>query len=85
MTTSIESRVVNASEKFWSAVDGIVLEKEVNGCKQRISIDTINGAKVRCLSGSDKRVDEIKGKVDVIFPNGLPDGVNAVFISVTDN
>lgn len=82
MTTSFEARVMDASEKIWDAVDGIVLVKEINGCKQRISIDTINGKKVRCFANPSTQAADVKEKVDAVFPNGLPEGINAIFVSV---
>lgn len=35
------------NENIWDAVNGLVLVNEVNGIKQMISVDTINGKKVR--------------------------------------
>lgn len=38
------------NENIWDAVNGIVLVNEVNGVKQIISVDTINGNKVRTFA-----------------------------------
>ena len=42
---TLAAEVIN--ENIWDAVNGLVLINEVNGIKQRISVDTINGKKVR--------------------------------------
>ena len=65
------------NENIWDVVNGLVLVNEVNGVKQIISVDTINGQKVRTFAET-KRTE----KVAEVFPNGLPAGMNIAFISV---
>lgn len=72
-----ETNVIN--ENVWKAVSGLVLVNKINGKEQMISIDTINGEKVRSY---DKT--RCKEKVKEVFPNGLPCGMNVVFISVVN-
>lgn len=67
-------------ENVWDAANGLVLVNKVNGVEQMISIDTINGEKVKSF---DKA--ECKKKVKEVFPNGLPRGMNVVFISVAND
>lgn len=76
----MESITKAINENGWDAVSGLVLVNKVNGVKQMISIDTINGEKVRSY---DK--NECKEKVKEVFPNGLPRGMNVVFISVAND
>lgn len=75
---ALVSEAVN--KNVFDAVSGLVLVNKVNGVEQMISIDTINGEKVRSF---DKT--ECKEKVKEVFPNGLPRGMNVVFISVTND
>ena len=44
-----------------------------------ISVDTINGKKVRSFVET-KRSEKVKE----VFPNGLPSGMNVVFVSVVN-
>lgn len=67
------------NENIWDAGHSLVLFEEVNGNAQRISIETVNGRKVR--NYVDRNVSQ---KVEELFPNGLPKGMNVVFISLTE-
>ena len=68
------------NENIWDTVNGLVLVNEVNGIKQMISVDTINGKKVRSFVET-KRTEKVKE----VFPNGLPAGLNVVFVSVAND
>lgn len=74
---TLAAEVIN--ENIWDAVNGLVLINEVNGVKQMISVDTINGKKVRSFVET-KRSEKVKE----VFQNGLPSGMNVVFVSVVN-
>lgn len=67
------------NDNIWDAVNGLVLVEEENGIRRMISIDTINGRKVRNLVET-KHTEKVKE----VFPNGLPAGMSMVFVSVAD-
>ena len=75
--TVLAAEAIN--ENIWDAGHSLVLFEEVNGNAQRISIETVNGKKVR--NYVDRNVSQ---KVEELFPNGLPKGMNVVFISLTE-
>lgn len=84
-------------DEIWDIVNGVVLTVEVNGHKQRISVDTINGKKVSVFVDVKRIVDaerktdmeyinaNTKEKVKLLFPEGLPKGTKATFISVSED
>jgi len=85
------------AEEVWDIINGVVLTVEINGHKQRVSIDTINGKKVSVFVDIKKIVEEerktdmeyinanTKEKVKLLFPEGLPTGTKATFISVSED
>ena len=80
MTTELNTGAEFATaEEIWDLINGVVFTMEFNGHQQRVSIDTINGKKVRSLANND---NQIKEKVKVVFPDGIPTCINAKFICV---
>ncbi len=67
------------AENIWDACNSLVLFNEVDGAKQRISIETVNGKRVRSLVDTN-----VSKNVKELFPNGLPSGMNVVFVSFAD-
>lgn len=93
MTTGINAQKVDTVKMAnaineWDMTDALVLTQEVNGVIRRISIDTINGQKVRGYGYNYRNKNEeaiqseIDKNVESVFPLGLPKGISATFISV---
>lgn len=68
------------NENVLNTFDGIILVNEINGAKQMISVDTINGKKVRNIVNAER-----SEKVSEIFPQGLPAGMDFMFVSLANN
>lgn len=67
------------NENVWNSDKNLVFVNELNGLNQMISIETINGVRVK-----NSHSVETQKKVVELFPNGLPNGMNVVFVSFAD-
>lgn len=85
MTSNIENQntedqaLYATAEGIWDILNGVVFTMDVNGHNQRVSIETINGKKIRTLVSND---NQMKDRVKAVFPEGLPTCINAKFICV---
>ncbi len=68
-----------ATKNIWDVYNSLVLVNEADGTKQKISIETVNGKRVRSLVDTN-----VSQNVKELFPNGLPSGLNVVFISLSE-
>ena len=66
-------------KNIWDVYNSLVLVNEADGTKQKIYIETVNGKRVRSLVDTN-----VSQNVKELFPNGLPSGLNVVFISLSE-
>ncbi len=73
----LAARSIN--ENVWDLDNNLVFCNELNGFTRMISIETINGRRVK----NSYKADTQK-KVAELFPNGLPKGMNVLFVSFAE-